>query len=105
MMCALCLSYPIASIVLQHGRFVLREFQTAKNLYTALRLPQLGPLRRCWQTRLQKNNNTFQEGWLWANQQLTKTISYSKHDNLNIDTKRFSRKQNVSPDNVFLLET
>ena len=105
MMCALCLSYPIASIVLQHGGFVLREFQTAKSLNTALQLPSPAPLRQSWRIRLQENNNTFQEGWLWANQQRTKTISYSKHDNLNIDTKRFARKQNFSPDNVFLFET
>ena len=39
MMFALCLSYPIASIVLQRGGFVPRELQTAKSLYIALRLP------------------------------------------------------------------
>ena len=26
--------------------------------------------RQSWLIRLQENNNTFQEGWLWANQQL-----------------------------------
>ena len=28
-----------------------------------------------------------------------------KAQNLNIDSKRFSRKQNVSPDNVFFIKT
>ena len=52
---------------------------------------------------LQENNNIVQESWLWANQQLVKkTISYSQ--NSKIDSKRFSRMQNVSPDNIFLFE-
>ena len=56
---------------------------------------------------LQENNNTFQESWLWANQQLVKKTNNKllEAQNLNIDSRRFSREQNVSPDNVFLLET
>ena len=53
---------------------------------------------------LQENNNIVQESWLWANQQVVKkTIRYSQ--NSKIDSKRFSRIQNVSPDNVLLFET
>ena len=37
--------------------------------------------------------NTLQESWLWANQKLVK-----KTQNINIESKRFSRKQNVSLD-------
>ena len=37
--------------------------------------------------------NTLQESWLWANQKLVK-----KSQNINIESKRFSRKQNVSLD-------
>ena len=37
--------------------------------------------------------NTLQESWLWANQKLVK-----KTRNINIESKRFSRKQNVSLD-------
>ena len=37
--------------------------------------------------------NTLQESWLWANQKPVK-----KAQNKNIESKRFSRKQNVSLD-------
>ena len=45
----------------------------------------------------------FQESWLLANQELI--IKQLNAQNLNTDSKRFSIKQNVSPDNVFLFET
>ena len=40
-----------------------------------------------------KGKNTLQESWLWANQQLVK-----RAQNKNIESKRFSKKQNVSLD-------
>ena len=42
-----------------------------------------------------------QESWLVANQQLIKVTWSTK---FNIDSKRFSGKQNVSSDNVYLIE-
>jgi len=67
-----------------------------------------GPLRQSWPIRLEENNNTFVHsnkvscGPISSLQQkktTRKTISYSKH------SKRFSRKQSVSTDNVFLFKT
>ena len=55
-----------------------------------------------WPIGLQENNNTFQEIWLWANQQLVKNnreVTWSTKFKYWWQT--FSRKQNVSPDNVF----
>jgi len=54
---------------------------------------------------LQENSNTFQEGWLKANQQLVKENNkLLKAQNLRNNSKHFSRMQNVSPDNA-LFET
>ena len=63
------------------------------------------PLRQSWPIRLEENNNTFVHSNKVScgpisslqkkQQQQEKTISYSKH------SKRFSRKQSVSTDNVF----
>ena len=55
--------------------------------------------------RITENSNTFQEGWLKANQQLVKENNkLLKAQNLINDGKRFLRMQSVSPDNV-LFET
>lgn len=64
-----------------------------------------GPLRQSWPIRLEENNNTFGHSNKVScgpisslqkkKQQQEKMISYSKH------SKRFSRKQSVSTDNVF----
>ena len=51
--------------------------------------------------RITENSNTFQEGWLKANQQLVKENNkLLKAQNLINDGKRFLRMQSVSPDNA-----
>ena len=59
---------------------------------------------------LQENNNTFQESCMVLGQ--SATLKKKKQNNklleahnLNIDSERFPRKQNVSPDHVFLLSS
>ena len=55
--------------------------------------------------RITENSNTFQEGWLKANQQLVKENNkLLKAQNLINNGKHFLRMQSVSPDNV-LFET
>ena len=81
-----------------------RNFLFPFNSYSATTVT--GPLRQGWPIGLQENNNTFQGSLLRANQQvIEKNNKLLEAQNLNIDSKRFSREQNVSPDNVFLLET
>ena len=47
-----------------------------------------------WPIGLQENNNTFQESWLWVNQQLVKKIDkLLEARNLNIDSKRFQESK------------
>ena len=54
---------------------------------------------------LQENNNTFQESWLRANQLAMKNNKLLEAQNSNTDNKRFSRRQNIPLDNVFLFKT
>ena len=49
--------------------------------------------------------DTFQESWLWANQQLIKNNMLLEAQNLNNDNKLFSRRQNVSKDDVCVFKT
>ena len=52
-----------------------------------------GHFRQSWLIRLQENNNTFQEGWLWANQQLIiKNNKLLKAQNLILIAKCFTRQ-------------
>ena len=70
-----------------------------------VRLLWPGPLGQCLPIGLQENSNTFQEGWLKANQQLVKENNkLLKAQNLINDGKRFLRMQSVFADNV-LFET
>ena len=79
------------------------QIQNAFKCFT-VQLLWPGPFRQSWPIWLQKNNITFQESWLWANQQLIKKNKLLKAQNLNIDSKRFFKNQNVALDNVFLFE-
>ena len=66
-----------------------------------VRLLWPGPLGQCLPIGLQENSNTFQEGWLKANQQLVKENNkLLKAQNLINDGKRFLRMQSVFADNV-----
>ena len=69
-----------------------------------MRLLSAGPPSQSWPIGLQENNNKFQESCLWANQHLVKNKKLPKAQNLNIDTKSFSRKQIVSPNCVCIFE-
>ena len=71
-----------------------------------VRLLQPGPPRQSQPIKLDKNNNTFRESWSLANQQLVKKNNkFLGAQNLNLDSKHFSRKQNISPASVLLFET
>ena len=48
----------------------------------------LRPFRQSWPIRLQENNNTFQEGWMRANQQFTKN-NVTQSTEFNFDSKMF----------------
>ena len=65
----------------------------------------LGPPKQSCQIGLQENNNTFQESWLWAYQQLIRKQKVLEAHDLKIDSKCFVRKWNVSPGIVFIFET
>ena len=69
-------------------------------------LSVMGPSWPSWTLGLQENNNTFQESWLWANQQFVKKKNNQllPAQNLDIDSKCFSRKRNVSPHNISYLK-
>ena len=47
-----------------------------------------GHFRQSWPIRLQENNNTFQEGWMRANQQFTKN-NVTQSTEFNFDSKMF----------------
>ena len=67
-----------------------------------------GYLDKVDQFGLQQNNNTFQESCMVVGQSAThkkKNNKLLEAHNLNIDSKRFPRKQNVSPDHIFLLSS
>ena len=51
-----------------------------------------GHFRQSWPIRLQENNNTFQEGWLWANQEIIKNNTLLKAQNLILKAKCFTRQ-------------
>ena len=67
-------SFSLLSNVVTEGVITTRsnrmKFRLREGKLVAVRLLQSGPPRQSWPTGLQKNNNTFLENWLWANQQL-----------------------------------
>ena len=69
------------------GQDNLNSLLTVWLLYT-------GPLTQSWPIRLQENNNTFQESWLSANQQLVKKNNKSlEAQNLILITNAFQESK------------
>ena len=56
------------------------------------------PLRQSRPIGLQKNNNTFQESWLWANQQFVKQQQVTRRTKFKFWQKMFRKKAKHSGD-------
>ena len=80
-----------------HGYFDLSS-------YSATKLSVMGPSWPSWPFGLHENNNTFQESWLWANQQFIKNDQWLPAQNLDIDSKCFSKTKCFTRQ-CFLFET
>ena len=72
--------------------------------YSATKLSVMGPSWPSWPFGLHENNNTFQESWLWANQQFIKNDQWLPAQNLDIDSKCFSKTKCFTRQ-CFLFET
>ena len=78
------------------------EMNMKSNLYYSAKYTVTGAMvDKVDQSDYRKIAKHNQESWLVANQQLIKVTWSTK---FNIDSKRFSGKQNVSSDNVYLIE-
>lgn len=84
------------------------NFPLITTTFITVRLLQRRPLGQNWPIGLRENNLTFRSRNVVVDQSVARKEKNNKSlkaQNVNIDSNRFSRKHNVSPDNLFLFET